>query len=538
MQKESHVWKDLAEQSVPLHLARQVLQPVSFSEFSAYDAIPNSLESIHQYAANMVLQTWMKQESARATVMMPEHTGLPQVGIEVLKTMLRLGMTVQLVVVVTDHPQDALATWSAAAIDGLTTFDLSRRLSILGRNWKGDSGSVPEDGSELANKREELIDFLKGESRRKVVILFGQYYDLFKSVLEETHDLGVDLMIDDNFLSTAFTRLSKEPLHGMFDDDYLPVRHRLCLSSVAIYCQLEARTVPKYGGLHSGIAKSLNCGPVAFHLPRSAAVQRGLLRPVKIWPRPVRNFRARSPKDQAEAIISFLQRHPARSLYAFLPKNEAAQELHAELGLCQARNKVKSVYICADMNTLERYGFSELFAAKESVAVCSVYIVLENRSAPAVEAAFAAPGKISSLHTGRMIGLVSKLSDQTSHDYGSILVLCDRTKASEISLVLVLVALVAEDPLMIQSLRQVVLLSVALNKDLPSQEWPPEIRDLVGSGCTIPRHVLARAVEIVSASHWVNVQTFAGFADGCISSMPTLCHVPVVPHKAVAEVSE
>ena len=511
MEKESHIWTDLAEQSVPLHLARQVLQPVSFTEFSAYDAIPNSLESIHQYAANMVLQTWMKQESARATVMMPEHTGLPQVGIEVLKTMLRLGMTVQLVVVVTDRPQDALATWSAAAIDGLATFDLSRRLSILGRNWKGDPGSVAtEDGSELANKREELVNFLKGESRRKVVILFGQYFDLFKSVLEETKDLGVDLMIDDNFLSTAINRLSKQPLHGMFDDDYLPVRHRLCLSSVAIYCQWQTKKVPKYGGLHSDIAKSLNCGPVAFHLPRSAAVQRGLLRPVKIWPWTAaeqgRNFRARSPKDQAEAIISFLQRYPAQSLYAFLPKNEAAQELHAELdGLCQARNKVKSIYIHADMNTFERYRYSELFAAKESVAVCSVYIVLENRSAPAVEAAFAAPGKISSLHTDRMIGLVSKLSDQTSQDYGSILVLRDQTRASEILLILVLVALVAEDPLMIQSLRQVVLLSVALNKDLPSQEWPPAIRDLVNDGCVIPRRVLAHVLKIVSASHWVNV---------------------------------
>ena len=513
MEKESHIWTDLAEQSVPLHLARQVLQPVSFTEFSAYDAIPNSLESIHQYAANMVLQTWMKQESARATVMMPEHTGLPQVGIEVLKAMLRLGMTLQLIVVVTDHPDDANATWSAAAIDGLAMFRLNKRNSILGPNWKGDPGSVTtEDGSELANRREELVNFLKGESRRKVVILFGQYYDLFKSVLEETQDLGVDVMIDDNFLSTAFNRLSKRPLHGMFDDEYLPVRHRLCLSSAGICCQWPTKKVPKYGGLHSDIAKSLDCGPVAFHLPRSAAVQRGLLRPVKIWPWTAaelgRNFRARSPKHQAEAIISFLQRYPAQSLYAFLPKNEAAQELNASLGgLCEAGNKVKPVFIHAKMNTSERYryGYSELFAAEESVAVSSVYIILENRSAPAVEAAFAAPGKISSLHVGRMIGLVSKLSDQPSHDYGSILVLHDKTQASEILLILVLAALVAEDPLMIQSLRQVVLLSVALNKDLPSQEWPPEIRDLVSDGCVIPRRVLAHVLKIVSASHWVNV---------------------------------
>lgn len=167
--------------------------------------------------------------------MMPEHTGLPQVGIEVLKAMFRLGMTLQLVVVVTDHLEDANATWSAAAIDGLAMFCLNERNSNSGRNWKGDPGSVAtEDGSQLANRREELVNFLKGESRRKVVILFGQYYDLFKSVLEETQDLGVDVMIDDNFLSTAFNRLSKRSLHGMFDDEYLPVRHRLCLSSSAI----------------------------------------------------------------------------------------------------------------------------------------------------------------------------------------------------------------------------------------------------------------------------------------------------------------
>ena len=512
MEKESHLWENLAEQPVPLQLARQVLQPLSFtSEFSAYDAIPNSLEAIHQYAANMVLQHWIKQESPRAMVIMPEHTGLPQVGLEVLKAMLRLQMTVRLVVVIADFPEDALNTWSDAPIDGLDVFCIGDRKDYRGpwRKWKESRSGHLQFSSDLA----ELVDFLKGTSRHKVMILCARkhtrcYYDHIKSALQEAKDLTLDLMIDSNCLSTAFNRLSTPFLRNLYDDDYLLVRHRVSLSSSALSCQWESKSTPRFGGMYSTTGKSLNCGPVAFHLPRSGAVQRGLLRPVKLWPWTVanlnrgKNFRARDPRHQAQAIVSFQQRHPARSMYAFLPKIENAQELHAELHALspQTRGKVQSIYISADMNTSDRYAYSKLLAANEPVVVSSVNVLLENRSTPPVEAAFVSPGKISSLHLGKMIGLVSKLSDQTSYDYGSVLVLRDKTRASEVTLALVLAALVGEDPLMINSLKQLVLLCVALDKDLPSNEWPSEIRDLVCDDCTIPRHVLAEALQIAGAS--------------------------------------
>lgn len=79
---------------------------------------------------------------------------------------------------------------------------------------------------------------------------------------------------------------------------------------------------------------------------------------------------------------------------------------------------------------------------------------------------------------------------------GSILVLRDGTRASEITLTLLLAALVAEDPMSINSLKQLVLLSIALDKDLPSDEWPKDLQALLeGSdeGTTIPRRLLARA---------------------------------------------
>lgn len=86
---------------------------------------------------------------------------------------------------------------------------------------------------------------------------------------------------------------------------------------------------------------------------------------------------------------------------------------------------------------------------------------------------------------------------------GSILVLRDGTRASEITLTLLLAALVAEDPMSINSLKQLVLLSIALDKDLPSDEWPKDLQALLeGSdeGTTIPRRLLARALEIAGPS--------------------------------------
>lgn len=62
---------------------------------------------------------------------------------------------------------------------------------------------------------------------------------------------------------------------------------------------------------------------------------------------------------------------------------------------------------------------------------------------------------------------------------GSILVLRDGTRASEITLTLLLAALVAEDPMLINSLKQLVLLSIALDKDLPSDEWPKDLQALL-----------------------------------------------------------
>ena len=86
---------------------------------------------------------------------------------------------------------------------------------------------------------------------------------------------------------------------------------------------------------------------------------------------------------------------------------------------------------------------------------------------------------------------------------GSILVLRDGSRASEITITLLLAALVSEDPMLINSLKQLLLLSVALDKDLPSDEWPKDIQALLeGSDDqhTIPRRVLAKALEIGGAS--------------------------------------
>lgn len=423
MDMESQRWEDLVEESVPLNLARQLLQPMSFrSEFSAFDAIPNSLESIHQYAANAVLEQFCKQQSPRATVIMPEHTGLPQVGIKVLRTMLRIGMKVQIVVVIADQLWDSVATWQQQ-FDDEEVFCMSvdkrgKPLRIM--------ANTSELGVHFSQHRAALTDFLEAEGLR-IIICLGSRFEAVKLALEAAGKT-IDLLIFEYFLSTTSSLfdVEKASLQNMFDDTYFPVHHRLCLSSTTISCQFQDNRAIRFGGIGSDIVQSLNLGPLAFHLPRSAAVQRGLLRPVKISPwssvEMNQKFQAKDAKHQAKAVMFFLKKHPVKSLYAFFAKNDAAQEFHSHLDAMsqQAGSKVKSVLVRASENVSQRYEYSKFFSGEDSVVVSSVYILIENRSAPAAEAAFAPPYKVSSLHVQRMIGLVSKLPDrETAFDSGS-----------------------------------------------------------------------------------------------------------------------
>lgn len=263
MDMESQRWEDLVEESVPLNLARQLLQPMSFrSEFSAFDAIPNSLESIHQYAANAVLEQFCKQQSPRATVIMPEHTGLPQVGIKVLRTMLRIGMKVQIVVVIADQLWDSVATWQQQ-FDDEEVFCMSvdkrgKPLRIM--------ANTSELGVHFSQHRAALTDFLEAEGLR-IIICLGSRFEAVKLALEAAGKT-IDLLIFEYFLSTTSSLfdVEKASLQNMFDDTYFPVHHRLCLSSTTISCQFQDNRAIRFGGIGSDIVQSLNLGPLAFHL--------------------------------------------------------------------------------------------------------------------------------------------------------------------------------------------------------------------------------------------------------------------------------
>ncbi|CAJ1363294.1 unnamed protein product [Effrenium voratum] len=116
-----------------------------------------------------------------------------------------------------------------------------------------------------------------------------------------------------------------------------------------------------------------------------------------------------------------------------------------------------------------------------SVVVSSAYVLLSGGNSaatpPGVEVAFLAPGKISSRHVAKVLGLVAKKSDVQAE--GTLLVLRDKTMSSKYTLVLALVALVAEDPEKLPALKELVLRS-ATEGQLPVEQWPQELQALVG----------------------------------------------------------
>ncbi|CAJ1410532.1 unnamed protein product, partial [Effrenium voratum] len=118
---------------------------------------------------------------------------------------------------------------------------------------------------------------------------------------------------------------------------------------------------------------------------------------------------------------------------------------------------------------------------RQKVVVSSAYVLLSGGNSaatpPGVEVAFLAPGKISSRHVAKVLGLVAKKSDVQAE--GTLLVLRDKTMSSKYTLVLALVALVAEDPEKLPALKELVLRS-ATEGQLPVEQWPQELQALVG----------------------------------------------------------
>lgn len=82
------------------------------------------------------------------------------------------------------------------------------------------------------------------------------------------------------------------------------------------------------------------------------------------------------------------------SRYAFLPKNDAAQQLHERL----LALGLKSVCVNGHMGLGERYAYAESFG-REPTVVCSAFVVLENQSAPMAEAAYVCLQLLSSCFT-------------------------------------------------------------------------------------------------------------------------------------------
>ncbi|CAK9101364.1 unnamed protein product [Durusdinium trenchii] len=516
----SSLWELLPEEAVSLHAAQKLLNTemrvASSTPYNFYDLIPNDLESIHQYAAHAVLHQFSQQEQPRAAVIMPEHTGLTKVGIEVVKAMLRRDDKIQRVLVVMDHLQLAggLDQWSelrdVLGVNPICVVDRHRSGRVYAADWAISAGL------EIAGRQVQIIDSLNSDQRQVFLLPFTRYSRL-KSALDQVKNVSkktFDLVIWESSLSTTMawsrsrggSKLEKKPFQEWFDDDCISARHRLFLSSSTVSFRFAQFTgLFEIAAMQPFVAKY---GAIAFHLPRSAAVQRGLLRPIKVLHSSSLSLNCVNHnefKSQAEAVQLFMSQYTPNRVYAFVAKRLAAEKLQAEFdAMSPNESRLKYVSILSNMSIEERVDrCSQIFAAEEPGVVISVKVILRNRSSLPADAALWSASKTSSIDCGYMLGLLSK-PFPGSLGQGVVLTVGDSaedtTQRSQSTFVIVMATLAADDPFIINSLKKLVVLCVAQGRDLPLEEWPNELQALMECDCTMPRQVLAQVYELASLS--------------------------------------
>lgn len=181
----------------------------------------------------------------RATVVMPRRTGLRQVAVEVQK-LLGGGLTVVLV----PRASDCVATLSQMA--RLSGVEVACIVTERRQGWKEvyTSGSYLEDhGLPVMYNVSQVLEFLfeneQEKASEKVIFCARGGYPLLRSALRQRNQ-QVDLLICEFLLRTTMNQRAASSFEDIFDDDYIPCRHRLFLSSSTAVYQLHNKR-PKHG---------------------------------------------------------------------------------------------------------------------------------------------------------------------------------------------------------------------------------------------------------------------------------------------------
>ena len=448
---------------------------------------------------------------------MPYHTGLSEVGVEVLSAMINAGEKLERVLVVVEKLSESLSIWSKLSnllpVDPVCIVNDETDGRLDAENFT--STMAKSFGMRVVTTDTKKLADVLNSTGPQAIICPANRYAMLKSALDQVDDLNrktFDLMICESLLSTTMEwlepadggtprkqTLSKQILPQWLKNKYIPARNRLFLSSTTMCFRYWTSSSWARGlaGFQPGAY-----GPIVFQMPRSAAVERGLLRPIEIvrWTSASlgRKFSAEDLEVQAEAIKSFMSTYGVERMYAFAISIDDGRDLKDHLDALLL-GQAQSGFMEYKMNLSERDTQSQVFASEEPGVIVSFQVIFENRSALPADAAFMPPSKTSGDNFERTLDLLSK-PFLGSDGHGRLFLLGDNSATSERSLTLALTSLILDEPFLINSLRHLVLLSVAQGKDLPMSEWPPELSSLILSDAPIPRKVLMETYEMVRQS--------------------------------------
>ncbi|CAE7585992.1 unnamed protein product, partial [Symbiodinium pilosum] len=192
---------------------------------------------------------------------------------------------------------------------------------------------------------------------------------------------AVDLMVIEDALKTTARLKNGAVNRDAVDDNLLLAKNRVFLTSCT--CRILNDHIDVARCAIVSMNQTL-CGPMVFRLARSAAVQLGLLRPIKILQYDMEaNCSSKTSKSlqRASAILDCMQTYSLNSVYAFVPTQAASAHLVKELEkVCAPRERpLKGFRVegCLDGswrtldNVRARFRYTESFLSGDPSVVSS-----------------------------------------------------------------------------------------------------------------------------------------------------------------------
>eukprot|EP00439_Symbiodinium_sp_Y106_P021714 s3663_g2.t1 len=418
MELEVDSWTELDEEAVPVALAREaLLQPWTLPAWETIFLAGSgtgealTLHDIHRQAA---------------LVVMPEGTELPSVGVEVAKMLLELDVELRRVVVVVDGPTD-LQRSGALWLEARRSHGLAvEKVAVTAGGNPGRYEFRDYDVPFLQAGSAKLSSFLKvPPGRRHVVICKRSELECIRSAMKDlaSSEPLIDLMVYEDALKTTTRLETGKVTREILDDSYLPAKRFVFLTSLTSRAAGDPACPGSKRSCRDIVEQPDIFGPVVFRFPRSAAVRLGFLRPLKILQQNMATLncsaRTSQKRRMAAAIFDCMEKYSLKNVYAFCSRNAEAADVVSELNnmpplrghqLRAFRSEGCGLHHHRNITALqERCKYTESFQSAQPTVVSSVYVLLDNRTAPPADMIFMAMDeKCSHLRVAQALRLVGR----------------------------------------------------------------------------------------------------------------------------------